>query len=263
LVDQYLLQSKRTVVLTSATLQTGGSFDYIRERLHAWNASELAVGSPFDFQSSTLLCLPTDIPEPGQPYHQRQVEAALTLVCLALDGRTLVLFTSYNQLNSTARSIARPLADANISVFAQGQGTSRRQLLENFRTNARSVLLGTSSFWEGVDVVGEALSCVVIVKLPFSVPTDPVIAARSETFEEPFGQYAVPQAILKLRQGFGRLIRSKTDCGVVLVLDRRIQTKFYGQAFLDSLPQCAEWRGCVAELPGVVKAWLARQKTNG
>jgi len=258
LVDQHLFRSKKTVVLTSATLRAEGYFDYIRERLHAWNAAELAVGSPFDYLSSTLLCLPTDIPEPNQPYHQRQVEAALTLVCREMEGRTLALFTSYYQLHSTARAIAGPLGGADISVFAQGQGASRQQLLENFRTNSRSVLLGTSSFWEGVDVVGEALSCLVIAKLPFAVPTDPVVAARSETFDDPFGEYAVPQAILRFRQGFGRLIRSKTDRGVVLVLDSRLQTKFYGRAFLESLPQCTTWHGPIAQLPQVAREWLMR-----
>lgn len=258
LVDQHLFRSKKTVVLTSATLRANGSFDYTRERLHAWNAAELAVGSPFDYLSSTLLCLPTDVPEPNQPYHQRQVEAALTLVCRAMQGRTLALFTSYHQLHSTARAIAGPLGGSDISVFAQGQGASRQQLLENFRTNSRSVLLGTSSFWEGVDVVGEALSCLVIAKLPFSVPTDPIVAARSETFDDPFGEYAVPQAILRFRQGFGRLIRSKTDRGVVLVLDRRLQTKSYGRAFLDSLPQCTTWRGPIAQLPQEAREWLTR-----
>jgi len=258
LVEQHLFRPKRTVVLTSATLRAEGSFDYIRERLHAWDAEELAVGSPFDYFSSTLLYLPSDIPEPNQPYYQKQVEAALTLLCRATEGRTLALFTSYSQLHNTARAITRPLGEADISVFVQGQGTSRQQLLENFRTTPRSVLLGTSSFWEGVDVVGKALSCLVIAKLPFSVPTDPIFAARSETFDDPFGQYAVPQTILRFRQGFGRLIRSKTDRGIVLVLDRRVQSKFYGQAFLDSLPECTVQQGPIAQLPHAAKQWLDR-----
>ena len=258
LVEQHLFRSKRTVVLTSATLRAEDSFDYIKERLHAWDAEELAVGSPFDYPSSTLLYLPNDIPEPNQPYYQKKVEAALTLLCRATGGRTLALFTSYSQLNNTARAITRPLGEADISVFAQGQGASRQQLLENFRTTPRSVLLGTSSFWEGVDVVGEALSCLIIAKLPFSVPTDPIFAARSEAFDNPFGQYAVPQTILRFRQGFGRLIRSQTDRGIVLVLDRRVQTKFYGQAFLDSLPQCTIRRGPIAQIPHVAKEWLDR-----
>ena len=257
LVEQHLFRPKRAVVLTSATLRAEGAFDYMRERLQAWDAEELAVGSPFDYASSTLPYLPNDIPEPNQPHYQQQVEAALTLLCRAMGGRTLALFTSYSQLHNTARAITRPLGEADISVFVQGQGTSRQQLLENFRTTPRSVLLGTSSFWEGVDVVGEALSCLVIAKLPFSVPTDPIFAARSEAFDDPFGQYAVPQAILRFRQGFGRLIRSKTDRGIVVVLDRRVQTKFYGQAFLDSLPECTIRRGPIAQLPHAAREWLA------
>ena len=256
LVEQYLFQAKRAVILTSATLRTEGSFDYIQERLNAWSAEELAVGSPFDYAASTLLYLPDDIPEPNQPYYQKQVEEALTLLCLAARGRTLALFTSYSQLHNTARAIVQPLGKADISVFTQGRGTSRRQLLDNFRTTPRSVLLGTSSFWEGVDVMGEALSCLVIAKLPFSVPSDPIFAARSEAFDDPFGQYAVPQTILRFRQGFGRLIRSKTDRGIVVVLDRRLQTKFYGRAFLDSLPECTIQRGPIAQLPHTARGWL-------
>lgn len=258
LAEQHLFRANRVMVLTSATLRAEGSFDYIRERLHAWDAEEVAVGSPFDYLSSTLVYLPNDIPEPSQPYYQKQTEAALALLCCETGGRTLALFTSYSQLYNTARAIVRPLREAGISLFAQGRGASRQQLLEDFRTTPRSVLLGTSSFWEGVDVVGEALSCLAIAKLPFAVPSDPIFAARSETFEDPFGQYAVPLAILRFRQGFGRLIRSRTDRGVVVVLDRRLQTKFYGRAFLDSLPQCTIQRGPIAQLSRAAKEWLAR-----
>jgi DNA polymerase-3 subunit epsilon/ATP-dependent DNA helicase DinG len=251
---------KRTVVMTSATLRAEGSFGYIRERLNAWDMEELAVGSPFDFAASTLLYLPDDIPEPSQPYHQKEVERALILLCRALGGRTLALFTSYSQLRSTARAITRPLGQAGISVLAQGQGSSRQQLLDQFRTSPRAALLGTSSFWEGVDVPGEALSCLVIAKLPFSVPDDPIFAARSESFDDPFSQYAVPQAILRFRQGFGRLIRSKTDRGVVVILDRRLQTKFYGRAFLWSLPECTVQQAPLAQLPRAAEAWLAMER---
>jgi Rad3-related DNA helicase len=137
------------------------------------------------------------------------------------------------------------------------EGTSRRQLLRTFRSNPRTVLLGSASFWEGVDVVGEALSVLVIAKLPFSVPTDPVFAARSETFEDPFNQYGLPQTVLKFKQGFGRLIRSRSDRGIVVILDRRLQTKSYGQAFLRSLPQCTVRRSPSAELPALARQWLA------
>jgi len=256
LVQKHLFRPKECVVLTSATLRTEGRFDFIRERLSAWEAEEAAVGSPFDYVSSTLLYLPTDIPEPYQPYYQKTVEAALIDLCRATRGRTLVLFTSYSQLRNTSKAITRPLAEEEIVVYTQGEGSSRSQLLENFRTTPRAVLLGTRSFWEGIDVVGEALSCLVITRLPFSVPSDPIFAARSETFEDPFSQYALPEAILRLRQGFGRLIRSKTDRGVVVILDKRIQTKSYGQAFLDSLPACTVRRGPLVELPNVAARWI-------
>jgi DNA polymerase-3 subunit epsilon/ATP-dependent DNA helicase DinG len=261
LVEKHLFHSKKSVVLTSATLTTDNSFDFIRERLNAWEADELAVGSPFDFQSSTLLYLPIDIPEPNQSHYQRIVEQTLIELCRAAQGRTMVLFTSYYQLRSTSRAITRPLADEGITVYQQGGGGSRAQLLENFRTTPRSVLLGTRSFWEGVDVVGPALSVLVIARLPFSVPDDPIFAARAETFDNPFAEYAIPETILRFRQGFGRLIRTKTDRGAVVILDKRVLTKSYGPMFLDSLPECMRVRNSLANLPGAVKRWLAMEST--
>jgi DNA polymerase-3 subunit epsilon/ATP-dependent DNA helicase DinG len=255
-VEEHLFNKKDTVILTSATLRTAGSFDFIRSRLNAHEARALTVGSPFDYEASTLLYLPTDMPEPNTPGYQQTVERTLISLCKATQGRTLVLFTSHNQLRRTAQAIAPLLADEDIVVYEQGDGSSRRQLLENFRTTPRSVLLGTRSFWEGIDVVGEALSCLVIVRLPFAVPTDPIFAARAESMEDPFGQYAVPDAILRFRQGFGRLIRSQTDRGVVVVLDRRIQSKAYGQLFLDSLPSCTVHRGPLANLPRLAAEWI-------
>jgi DNA polymerase-3 subunit epsilon/ATP-dependent DNA helicase DinG len=255
-VERHLLTPKECVVLTSATLCTDGEFSFIRERLNAWEAREVTVGSPFDYANSTLLYLINDIPEPNQPYYQKAVGQALIALCQATRGRTLVLFTSYSQLRNTSKAITRPLAEHDIVVFQQGDGSSRRQLLENFCTTPRSVLLGTRSFWEGIDVMGEALSCLVIARLPFSVPTDPVFAARSETFEDPFGQYAVPETILRFRQGFGRLIRSKTDRGVVVILDKRLLTKSYGQSFLNSLPECTVKRGPLADLPTEAARWI-------
>jgi DNA polymerase-3 subunit epsilon/ATP-dependent DNA helicase DinG len=258
LVEKHLFRPKETLILTSATLTTDDHFDFIRERLHAWDADELAVGSPFDFESSTLLYLPTDIPEPNQPYYQKTVEQTLVALCRATEGRALVLFTSYHQLRNTARAITGPLSDDGIVVFQQGSGTSRVQLLENFRTTPRSVLMGTRSFWEGVDVAGAALSVLVITRLPFAVPDDPIFAARAESFDNPFGEYAVPETILRFRQGFGRLIRTKTDLGIVVVLDKRLLTKSYGPMFLNSLPKCTTARASLAKLPSTAKRWLDR-----
>jgi len=258
LVEKHLFHAKESVILTSATLATDGSFDFVRGRLSAVEADELSVGSPFDFKSSTLVYLPTDIPEPNQPYYQKTVEEALTAMCRATEGRTLVLFTSYSQLRLTSQAIARPLSEMGITLYEQGGGVSRVQLLENFRTVPRSVLLGTRSFWEGIDVVGPALSVLVIVRLPFAVPDDPIFSARSDTFDDPFAEYAVPEAILRFRQGFGRLIRTKTDRGVVVILDRRVLTKSYGPMFLNSLPECTQLRSSLVNLPDAAKRWLAK-----
>jgi DNA polymerase-3 subunit epsilon/ATP-dependent DNA helicase DinG len=254
-----LFSRKESVVVTSATLTTESSFRYIRERLGLEDARELQVGSPFDFRRSTLLYLPTDLPEPGQPYYQHHLVDAIVDVVVELGGRTLVLFTSHGQLRHTYEALRQPMEAQRIILLGQGIDGSRARLLETFRTGPRAVLLGTSSFWEGVDVVGDALSCLVITRLPFTVPTDPVFAARSELFDDPFREYAVPQAILRFKQGFGRLIRSRTDRGVVVVLDRRIQTKRYGQAFLASLPDCTVRSGPARRLPDLARQWVGRR----
>ncbi len=257
LLQKDLISTREAVILTSATLSIGGSFSYIKNRLGIgeW-ADELAVGSPFDFAQAALVYVPSDIPEPGQPGYQKAVETALIDLLRATRGRALVLFTSHSQLQHTYRAIARKLEEEDIMVLAQGLDGSRRQVLDTFRTNERMALFGTKSFWEGVDVVGEALSCLAIARLPFSVPSDPIFAARSETFDDPFGQYAVPEAVLRFRQGFGRLIRSKTDRGVVIVLDKRVLTKSYGKLFIESLPDCTKQQGPLKELARRAAAWI-------
>jgi DNA polymerase-3 subunit epsilon/ATP-dependent DNA helicase DinG len=260
LVRRHLFDAKQAVVLTSATLFTEQSSDFLRERLGAQEISEAAVGSPFDYRSATLLYLPKDIPLPNQPEYQRALEVALIDLVRAMQGRTLVLFTAYSHLKNTARAIQERLAQDEILVLEQGGGGSRAQLLERFKTTERCVLLGTRSFWEGIDVVGEKLSCVAIVKLPFSVPDDPVFAARSETYEDGFSQYSLPEAILRFRQGFGRLIRTRTDRGVVVCFDKRLLSKQYGEAFIRSLPRCTEQRAPLADLPRLAKRWIDEGK---
>jgi DNA polymerase-3 subunit epsilon/ATP-dependent DNA helicase DinG len=258
LLDQHLFSKKRTVVLTSATLSTDNDFSYIRERLGLQTGQDKQLSSPFDYEKSALVYLPADVPEPGMPGYQRHIEQAIIDLCKASRGRALILFTSHSAVRATYRGVQRQLEDAGIMVLGHNIDGSRRQLLERFKNNPNTVLLGTSSFWEGIDVVGDALSVLVIAKLPFSVPTDPVFAARAEGFEDAFSQYSVPQAILKFKQGFGRLIRSKQDRGVVVVLDRRVISKRYGQSFVNSLPDCTVKRGPTANLPGEVVDWLGR-----
>jgi ATP-dependent DNA helicase DinG len=263
LVREHLFHQKRSVIMTSATLRVADSFDFIRERLDAWEADELTVGSPFDYGESTLFYLIEDIPEPRQPRqpgheeYQRSVESGLVELVKAIEGRTMALFTSYRQLRTTARAIEGRLAGAGISVLEQGGGASRRQLLENFRHNPRSVLLGTRSFWEGVDIPGEALSCLAIIRLPFGVPTDPLQASRAEQFDNPFFDYFVPEAVLRFLQGFGRLIRTGSDRGVVAVFDKRLLTKSYGPTFLESLPGPTVHQGALNQLPSMAARWIA------
>jgi DNA polymerase-3 subunit epsilon/ATP-dependent DNA helicase DinG len=256
-LKSWLLDARATTILTSATLTTDGSFDYIRERLGATETNELALGSPFDYERSALLVLPNDIPEPNQPGYARKCAEAIADIAEALGGRTLVLFTSYAQLRATHDLIRDRIDRAQISLMSQGVDGSRTRLLQRFKTSERALLLGTASFWEGVDVVGEALSALVITRLPFAVPTDPIFAARSEQFDDPFRQYAVPQAILRFKQGFGRLIRSATDRGVVVVLDRRVLSKSYGSGFLNSLPACSVQMTSTSAVGQVTREWLA------
>lgn len=257
LMERYLWNEKTSVILTSATLTTTGEFDYLKGRLNAQEADELALGSPFDFETAALLYLVNDIPEPNdQRGHQRSLESGLVNLCRATGGRTLALFTSYDQLKRTSHAISPILANDDILVYEQGEGASPHSLLENFRLSDRAVLLGTRAFWEGVDIPGESLSVLVIAKLPFAVPSDPIVAARAETFDDPFYQYSLPDAILRFRQGFGRLIRTQSDRGLVAVFDRRVLTKKYGRYFIDSLPQCTARTGPLADLPRVAAKWL-------
>jgi len=255
-LEEDLFAQKECVVLTSATLSTEGNFKYIKERLGLKEVSELLLGSSFDYVGSAMVYIPEDIPEPGQPGYQQAVEQVLIDLCRVTHGRALVLFTSYAALRASYGAIRTPLQGEDILVLGQGIDGTPRQLLQAFKTNPRAVLLGTASFWEGIDVVGEALSVLAMARLPFSVPTDPVFVARSELFDDPFNDYAIPQAVLRFKQGFGRLIRSKGDRGAIVLLDRRIKSKYYGDAFLGSLPLCVVKSGLARYLPREVASWL-------
>ena len=257
LMEKYLWHEKSCVILTSATLTTHGEFDYLKLRLNGEDANELMVGSPFDYENSAMLFLPKDIPEPNDNYgHQKTVEDTIIRLARVTGGRMLVLFTSYAQLQRTSQNVQAALSKLDIQVFEQGEGASASALLETFKESPRAVLLGTRSFWEGVDVPGDALQVLVIAKLPFDVPSDPIVAARSESFDDPFNQYMLPEAILRFRQGFGRLIRTQTDRGVVVVLDKRILSKQYGRLFIESLPRCYTIQGSLLNLPETAGKWL-------
>lgn len=261
LLRESLFARKSATVLTSATLTTDENFEFVRERMGLAGARELRVGSPFDYESSTLLAIPTDIPEPDRPDYAAALARSLVQVCMASGGRALVLFTSHSALRQAWQAMRRPLEEHGILVLGHGiDGTPRRHLLQTFKQNPRTVLLGASSFWEGVDVIGDGLSLLAIAKLPFPVPTDPVVAARSELFEDPFSEYSLPTTILRFKQGFGRLIRSRTDRGVVICYDRRVLTKMYGQTVLRSLPPAARRPMPLDRLPNAVGDWLGARR---
>jgi ATP-dependent DNA helicase DinG len=256
MIEENIWHQKASVILTSATLTAHNEFQYLRNTLGADEADELQLGSPFDYETSTLLYVANDIPEPNVSGYQQTLDRSLIATAKAAGGRMLVLFTSYTALKKTAQAITGPLAREDIYVYEQGDGASPNALLESFKSTERAVLLGTRSFWEGVDVPGSALSVVVITKLPFDVPSDPLIAARSEMYEDSFNEYYLPEAILKFRQGFGRLIRTASDRGIVAILDRRVLTKQYGRMFLESLPHCTLKQGPSANLAREAGKWL-------
>jgi len=236
IVGQALFDRFRTVILTSATLAVDGSFDYVRGRLGLRHADELRVASEFDYASQSLLYLPRRMPPPRAPDFAEAVAREATALLARSRGRAFVLFTSYRVLHA-----ARPFLEMSLPYPTLVQGTAPRStLIERFRSTPSAVLLATSSFWQGVDVVGDALSCVVIDKLPFASPGDPVTAARIDAVTarggDAFGDYQVPLAILALQQGLGRLIRHRGDRGVLAILDPRLRTMGYGRRFLASLP---------------------------
>ena len=236
IVQEVLLDRMQATVLTSATLAVEGSFDYIRGRLGIGRAHEIRLPSEFDFTRQAILYLPRPLPDPRSPAFSLAAGKEVVEILKRTRGRAFVLFTSY----ATLREV-EGIVKANLGYPLLIQGSAPRStLLREFRTTAHAVLLGTSSFWQGVDVAGEALSCVIIDKLPFASPADPITAARIEAVAtrggDPFLEYQVPLAILTLQQGLGRLIRHRRDRGVLAILDPRVQTRGYGRRFVASLP---------------------------
>ena len=254
IVRELLLDRLQGAILTSATLAVDGSFDYQRSRLGIGAAIELRLPSEFDYAAQTVLYLPRQMPEPRSPAFTRDAAAHVRALLDATEGRAFVLFTSFANLRGVHRLIA-PASPYPLLV----QGTAPRPvLLRNFRATPNAVLLATSSFWQGVDVVGDSLSCVIIDKLPFAPPGDPITAARMESIARsggsPFDEYQVPLAVLSLLQGLGRLIRHRRDRGVLSVLDPRLLNKGYGRRFLDSLPPTP-----IVQDLAQVRAFMARQ----
>lgn len=259
----------RSLVLVSATLSVGGSFRYFRERLGLADREvagslavrEMLIASPFDYEAQALLGVVLDLPEPGHPDFPKKLPEALAELVTASRGRALVLFTSFAMLEEAKAALGPRLAREGITLLAQGDAP-RSRLLDSFREGkSPAVLFGTDSFWEGVDVPGEALSLVILTRLPFDVPTEPVAAARAERLEalgrSAFFEYTLPRAVLKLKQGFGRLIRTQSDRGAVVICDRRVASRSYGRVFLDSLPPARRIAGSAAEVAQAVRRFLS------
>ena len=256
-LEEELWSRRDSVLATSATLTTQGTFEFSVRRLGLLDPSTLDVGSPFDYQRAVLVLVVDDLPEPDAPDYEAAAQRVLGAAARAAGGRTLALFTSHRGVHAAAAALRGPLAADGVALLAHDIDGGPARLLRALAERPRSLVLGTAAFWEGVDVRGPALSQLVLARLPFPVPTDPIHAARAALHDDPFAEYTLPQAVLRFRQGFGRLIRGPDERGVFLILDRRVTSRAYGEAFLEALPESEQRVLPASEVPEAVAAWLA------
>ena len=236
ILNKNLFENVKSVILTSATLNSNDEFNHLKQTTGLNVDHAKSFGSPFDYDNSVEILLPTMFPEPNANNYQEELDKIIFENVLSANGRAMVLFTSYKSLRNTQKSLKTKLEEYNINVLAQGVDGNPYQIIKRFKKNPKSLILGTLSFWEGVDIDDGSLDLLIITKLPFDVPTHPLFEARSAKYDNSFIEYALPRAILKFKQGFGRLIRNEKDTGKVLLLDSRITSKRYGKMFLEALP---------------------------
>jgi Rad3-related DNA helicase len=265
-LDEALYQHKAGIVFTSATVTVDGEFRYFRQRLgldeYSDKLQEMRASSPFDLTEQLLLCIPTDMPDAAEREFNEKTADALRDICEATEGGTLALFTARSRMQQAFQRLEADLEGLGLTPLCQDVSGARWALLERLKQDPRAVLFGLKSFWEGVDVPGDALRCVVICKLPFAVPSDPIIEARQEDAARkglnPMQDYYIPEAVIGFKQGFGRLIRTTTDTGVVFVLDKRILTKPYGRRFFRSIERCELMRDSLEECLAQARGWLRK-----
>lgn len=264
-LEDTLYERMQTIIFTSATLGIRGRLIYFLRRMGLEEADEdrvksLCLGSPFDYDRQALVCTAQFMPSPKDERFQEAVDGVVRELAVEVNRGTLILYTSYSMLNKTYGELKLDLSSRDTLLLGQGKDGSRQHITERFKENRSSVLLGTDSFWEGVDLPGDALEILGIVRLPFAVPSEPIVEAQMEELQkqgkDPFIHYSVPEAILKFRQGFGRLIRNATDRGVVIVMDNRVTSTKYGKAFLDSLPAPARSFNSREDMIQTIRQWF-------
>ena len=259
ILTKNLFGRRKSVIVTSATLTTSaGDFTHLQEHIGAPDARTLALDSPFDYENQARLLQPRDMPNPRQfRKYEDSIGRALEEITTALDGHTLALFTSNAAIKAAKERLAPALGGQGIKTLAQNIDGGPVDLLRAYRASPKSIILGTNSFWEGIDLAEPGiLKAVVICKLPFPVPTDPIIEARSNLYRNPFGDYHVPMAVMRFRQGFGRLIRNSQSKGAIIILDPRFDHPRYGYLFQSAIPRCDEPASELRDIARLAKEWL-------
>lgn len=254
------LEEKNSVILTSATLAVRENFSAIEKQVGLNDSDKLIIQSPFNYAESVLMCLPTDMPSPTEKNYTKKLSETIGEITKSLKGHTLVLFTSHKSLRDSWKYLTEYLEGSTIQVIAQGINGSPNRIMNSFMDNNESVILGASSFWEGVDFPKESLKAIIVARLPFEPPNDPIFRARSQLFDNPFLEYALPNAVLRFRQGFGRLIRRATDKGAFITLDNRISTKRYGRYFIQALPEIERKNASTNQIPSIIADWLHKNE---